>query len=185
MLKQVSVTFNFDPETEFVSDLQCFVNGVEKKKTTTRKATKKEVVLEDEALVIREDNKIILNNRAVSEMEVSAEDRMIIKYIKFNKSKKLTPVIGSDSAFDEEGNGNKVTKSYTIAYRGNANKILAEYGSTFNIEAVGDGTWKLISKDKESVDNYEAIVDDIKEEDITVFTEDDQDTTINEMTFIL
>jgi len=185
MLK-VSVNFNFDSETETVSDLQCFVNGVEKKKTTTRKAPKKEIVLEDEALVIREENKLTFNNKAIADMGLSPEDRVAIKYIKFKGNKKVTPVIGTDLAFDNEGTGNKVTKSFTVAYRGNANKVLAEYGTTFSIEALEDGTWKLVSKDEmPATEEYEAIVEDIKEDEITVFTEDDQDTTINEMTFVL
>ena len=40
-MKQVIVTFNFDPETEMVSDVKCTVDGIEKKKKTTKKAVKK------------------------------------------------------------------------------------------------------------------------------------------------
>ena len=30
------ITFNFDPETETVSDVKCSIDGVEKKKKTTK-----------------------------------------------------------------------------------------------------------------------------------------------------
>ena len=45
-MKQVIVTFNFDPETEIVSDVKCVVDGVEKKKKTTKKI--KEVIEMDQ-----------------------------------------------------------------------------------------------------------------------------------------
>ena len=46
----------------------------------------------------------------------------------------MVPIIGSDIAFDEEGSGNKVTKSNTVTYKGNANTILAEYGTEFSLK---------------------------------------------------
>jgi len=143
-MKQVIVTFNFDPETEIVSDVTCVVDGVEKKKKTTKKV--KDVVAEmaSEPLITLESNKLTFNSKALQDLELLYEDRVVIKWEK--EGNKMIPVIGKDIAFGEEGTGNKLTKSNTITYRGKANEILAETGSEFTIELMKDGIWKLISK---------------------------------------
>lgn len=187
-VKQVSVTFEFDSETELVSNVHAFVDGVEKKKTTTRKATtkkEKEVVLEDEAIVVREDNKLILNNRCANTMSVKTDDRIIIKYEKVGKAR--IPVIGTDLSWDEEGSGNRLTKSNTVAYRGKANTILAEYGTNFTLETYKDGLWKLISaeplnKELKTLEEVEELAESIEAE---LLTEDDDTTEIEELTFKL
>jgi len=189
MNKQFTVTFELDEETLNVSKLTCFVDGVEKKKTTTRKAStsKKEIVLEDESIITREDNKLVFNNRAVQEIGLAPEDRVIIKY-ELNKGSDKFPIIGKDVDWNEEGSGNKVTKTFTVTYRGKVNTILSEYGSTFNIIAHGDGLWKLVAKDAPENKNpktYEELVEDIEKVDFSVLTSDDQDNEIDEMTFKL
>lgn len=182
MIKQVNVVFEYDPEMDLVSNIKCFIDGVEKKKTTTtRKATRKDVVLEDESIITLEENKISFNNKAASEMGLTPDSRIIIKY----KTEKdiLFPIIGTDISFDEEGSGNKLTKSLTVACRGKANAILSEHGTKFYITYYEDGIWKLVSKDKDPVKTYETIIDQVEKQDFTVFTEDDQNLEISEMMF--
>ena len=185
-VKQVTVTFEFNSETELVSNVHAFVDGVEKKKTTTRKApAKKEVVLEDKAIITREDNKLVLNNRCADTMGVKTDDRIIIKYEKIGKTR--VPVIGTDTSWDEEGSGNRLTKSNTVAYRGKANTILAEYGTNFTLEAYKDGLWKLVSsesinKDPKTFEEAQEIADSVEAE---LLTEDDDTTEIEELTFKL
>lgn len=145
MIKQVVVTFEFDPETELVSNLICIVDGIEKKKKTTPRKKKEEIVEEMAAvsLITLEESKLVFNNRAVADLELEYEDRIVIKWEKVGK--KLIPVIGKDEAFDEEGTGNKVTKTNTIGYKGKQNAVLAEFGNQFTIEVYKEGIWKLIS----------------------------------------
>lgn len=188
MNKQVTVTFEFDPAEELVSNLKCFVDGVEKKKTTTRSSKKKEdVVMEDEAIITLDSGKLLFNNKAVADMELSYQDRIVIKYEKIKGSKLLIPTISKD---DEAGN--KLTKTNTIAYRGNQNTILAEFGTIFGIESMGGDTWKLISKNpsikKEVVkvskeDTYEDVVAKAEEVDLSIITEDEENIEIEEMMF--
>lgn len=141
------VTFDFDPETELVSNIQCSIDGVEKKKKTTRKKSEVIEELASEALIILEPNKLVFNNKAVLDMKLEYGDRIVIKWEPKEKGAKiLIPIIGKDSGFDEEGSGNKITKTFTSAYRGNQNTILSELGSQFTIEPYKDGLWKLISK---------------------------------------
>lgn len=186
MIKQVTVTFEFDGEKETVSNIKCFIDGVEKKKTTTRAKAKKEEVLEDEAVITLEANKLSFNNKAVAVMQIAYQDRVLIKYEKIKGSKKPVPVIGTDLAFDEEGAGNKVTKSNTISYRGDANNVLSQYGNKFTLEDYEDGKWKLIPMGEiNSGSSYEDVVANAEEIDLTVITEEDENLEIDEMTFKL
>ena len=58
-IKQVTVTFNFNPETLVCDNINTFIDGIEVKKKTTRKiSSKKDEVMEDEPLITREQNRI-------------------------------------------------------------------------------------------------------------------------------
>ena len=72
-----------------------------KKEKTTRKV--KDVVEEMSsiALVTLEPNKLVFNNKAVADMGLEYEDRIVIKWEK--KGKQMIPIIGKDLAFNEEG----------------------------------------------------------------------------------
>lgn len=145
-VKQVMVTFEFDPFTEEVSNIQCSVDGVEKKKKTTRKKSEVVEELASSPLITLDAAKLIFNNKAVADMELEYEDRVVIKWYPIaEKSKTLIPVIGKDSAFNEEGSGNKVTKTNTVGYKGKQNVVLAELGSIFTIEPYKGDIWKLVS----------------------------------------
>lgn len=185
MIKQVSVTFEFDPETQEVTNLNCFIDGIEKKKKTTRSVKKeKEVILEEFSLVTLDTNKLILNNKAVQEMGVSYEDRIIIKYEQPDKKKRPIPIIGTDISHGEEGNGNKVTKTNTVSYRGNSNKILAEYGTEFKLNPIREGLWELVSTNSKETDIY--VTQEVAEKlDVTILVDGDENIQIDEMTFKL
>jgi hypothetical protein len=197
MSKQVSVTFEWDPTTETVSNLTCFVDGIEKKNKTTRSPKKKEdEVLADENIIVLEENKLVFNNRSVATMGLEWKDRVVIKYEKLKdapKGSKPFPIVGKDISFDEEGSGNQVTKANTVSYRGKANTILKEYGSEFSLEpyvtkSYPDGVWKLVSKAGGNEDlTYEDTVEKAEDIDITVLTDEGHNTDdkIDEMTFKL
>jgi len=146
LVKSVMVTFEFDPTTEEVSNIQCSIDGVEKKKRTTKKKTEVVEELASIPLITLDAAKLVFNNKAVAEMELEYEDRVVIKWDPITpKSKTLIPIIGKDLAFDEEGSGNKVTKSNTVGYKGKQNTILAELGTIFTIEPYKGDIWKLVS----------------------------------------
>lgn len=180
MIKQITVTFEFDPETELVSNLTTFVDGIEKKKRTTKKAPTKEIVMEDEAILIREDNKLVLNNKCAADLDVKPEDRIIIKYEKVGKTR--LPIIGSDLSFEEEGSGNKVTKSNTVTYRGKANTVLAEYGTTFKLKEFKPGIFFLESTEPKTLEQVEEMAENVEPD---LLTEDDDTIEIQELTFKL
>ena len=179
-MKEVIVKFNFDPETELVSNIVCSIDGVEKKKKTTKKV--KELIddLATEAKITLETNKLVFNSKAVSEMNISYEDRLVIKWVK--EKEKMVPVIGKDISFDEEGTGNKLTKSNTITYRGKANTVLAEFGSEFTLKDRSDGIWQLVS-DKITSKNMDTVQEEVSkiEPDLLVDS-DSNDEIIMEFT---
>ena len=142
MNKQVIVTFDFDTETNTVSNVKCNVDGVEKKKRTTKKKTEDEP-LEEVPIITREPNKLVFNNKAVDVMGLVYEDRIIIEWKKEGKT--MFPVIGTSVSMDKEGGGNKLTKSKTIGYKGSQNTVLADLGTEFTIEPYSDGVWRLVN----------------------------------------
>lgn len=194
MLQQITVNFNFDPEEGTVADLTCFVDGVERKKKATRSTSKKEsapVVLENEAVIKLEETKIVFNNKAVADMGLQYQDRIIIKYKQIGGSKKPLPLIGKDVDWKEEGSGNKLTKTNTLSYRGKANTILAEYGTEFTIVPHNEeGIWKLVSKNEGVVvakgpvvrEQVEQEADDL---DVSILVDDDETDEIEEIAFTL
>ena len=163
MIKKVNVSFDFDPETNTVKNVNCFVDGVEKvKKTTTSKKTKdKKEELESTSLITLDSNKLVFNNKAISDMEIEYEDRIVIKYEKIGKEN--LPIIGKDLAFDEEGSGNKVTKSNSVSYRGKVNTILSEYGTEFELVPYKEGIWRMVSLNQTKKFEQKTLENEIKE----------------------
>jgi hypothetical protein len=186
-MKQVIVSFNFDPETEVVSEVKCVVDGVEKKKKTTKKVKDIEEEMASEAILVLEPNKITFNNKAVAEMELEYEDRVVIKWER--QGKQMIPIIGKDIAFEEEGTGNKITKANTITYKGKANAVLAEAGSEFTIELVKEGIWKLISTSApitaDETFTLEEVIKEAEDTEPDLLVETDEETEIDELQFQL
>jgi len=144
MIKKVNVTFDFDLDTETVSNVKCLVDEVSataKRAASTKKPKAKD---DDEPtpIVRLEDNKLVFNSKAAKALEIEWQSRVNIKYEKFGNRR--MPIIGSDLSFDEEGSGNKLTKTNTISYRGTANKVLSEYGNEFHLEEYASGIYKMI-----------------------------------------
>ena len=190
-MKQVIVTFNYDPETDSVSDVKCTVDGVEKKKKTTKKVKDVEEEMAKEALITLESNKIAFNNKAVADMNIEYEDRIVIKWEKAEKGgKTMIPIIGKDVAFDEEDTGNKVTKSNTITYKGKSNAVLSEFGSEFTIVPYREGIWKLVSTQAGGTISHpdvplEEVLEEAEETEADLLVNTDEDTEIDTLTFQL
>lgn len=91
----------------------------------------------DYARLIRDDNKLTLNNHAIELMNIKPGVRLKIVYNKDGR-----PIIGTEQALNSEG-GNKLTNSLTIAYKGKANEQLASVGDTFVIRPVGNDLFRL------------------------------------------
>lgn len=104
------------------------------------KRSNKKIDESTEPQLILETNKYCLNNAAIQLMNLKADDRLEIKYEKQENT--IIPIIGTVEAFHISG-GNRLTKSNTVAFRGNKNKELSEYGTTFSITPYKDGLFCL------------------------------------------
>ena len=79
-----------------------------------------------------ENNRLVLSSEAVKALNAIVGDSITINY--WNIDKETTfPLIGKSELFSDPTNGNKLTKSNTVSYRGTQNKILKEYGSLFKL----------------------------------------------------
>lgn len=136
-----------------------------------------------------EDNKYCLNQTAADLMGVEPDCKLDIKYEK--RGKETVPVIGTDTAFGTK-QGNKLTKSLTVACRGSKNEELSKYGTEFILvpHETKDGIFVLQNKDAkleqalddtiEKPDGPEEEIDlpmDIDLQDLI----DDKDTTVTEV----
>lgn len=137
MRVKMLIEFDFDPETGDYTPISREI--IEEGAATPKKA--KSVMKDDgstEPIVILEENKLVLNSKAVEVLGVKWEDRISIIYQKHED--KLVPVIGKDEVFGCNG-GNKLTKSKTVSCRGKANTKLAEHGTEFKLIPLNDNTF--------------------------------------------
>lgn len=180
MVKNVIVTFEFDTETEAVANVQCSVDGVEKKKRTTRKKSEVEEEMAKDPIITLEAAKIVFNNKAVADMELVYEDRVFIKWEQ--KGKTLFPIIGKD-----EEVGNKLTRTNTIAYKGKQNAVLAEIGSEFTIKPYKDsGNWELIPTNGNSnIKEVKEIIAKAERVDPVIIVDDNESTDVDKFTFTI
>lgn len=134
MRVKMLIEFDFDPETgEYTPINRTIVNDDIKKAKSTIKDDGS-----TEPIVTLEDNKLILNSKAVELLGAEWEDRISIIYQKHGNN--LVPVIGKDDVFNCKS-GNKLTKSKTISCRGKANAELSKYGSEFKLISLDNGTF--------------------------------------------
>lgn len=101
---------------------------------SSKSVSKKKVVENTEPKLFLEDNKFRLNSAALKLMGIDAGSgaKLDIKY-ENNKGRSI-PVLGADEAFGTKG-GNKLTKTGTVAFRGNKNEELSKYGNEFTLVA--------------------------------------------------
>lgn len=95
------------------------------------------------AIVELQDNKLVLSEDAIKALSAKPKDKIAINYWTVN-CEKTFPLIGRAEWFGSD-EGNKLTKSSTISFRGEQNKILREYGTIFKLEKFKD-YFKLVPK---------------------------------------
>ena len=152
----------------------------------TSKAKKEE---SSEPTLTLEENKYCLNQAAADLMGVEPDCKLDIKYEK--RGKETVPVIGTDTAFGTK-QGNKLTKSLTVACRGSKNEELSKYGTEFILvpHETKDGIFVLQNEDSKLEQALDDTLEkpDGPEEDIELPMDidlqdliDDEDATITEV----
>jgi hypothetical protein len=139
-LIDLNIKIEYNPETDEIVSYSTSLNGVAEKTktTTTRKSLSKKKDDGTESFLVREENKLSLSQKLVEMLGAEPDDRIAINYEKDDINKITFPVIGLSYAFGGKESGNKLTKSNTVAYRGNSNSTLAEFGTRFTIEPYGN-----------------------------------------------
>lgn len=128
MRVKMLIEFDFDPETgEYTPISREIIEETKKSKKTKSKDDGS-----TEPLITLEENKIVLNSKAVEVLGAEYEDKVSIVYS--NCGGLLRPVISL-------GSGNKLTKSNTVACRGANRDKLAEFGEVFKLISQEDGTF--------------------------------------------
>lgn len=191
ILRQTLVTEFLNEDTgEITTDTREF--GDESVKASKPKATKKKKKNEwdddERPLLIREDNKLILNDAAVALLGVDEGVRINIKMQTINRRR--YPVIGTEETFGDKG-GNLLTKSHTIRYGGKNNEELAKFGYIFVLEPQGkvDGLFILKNRDAspEEESENDAIAISVQEEleDLNNNLSDEEAEVVDELNFNL
>ena len=142
---------------------------VTKKATTTR--TRKPKDEDPVAKITLLDNKIQLNAAAVAMTGFEPEMKIDVKFQK--KGRVTIPVLCHD-----DKTGNRLTKTYTISFRGSRHDNLAEYGTVFELTPYEgkDEYFKLIGDAPEKEDD----IIDVPEEITNLEEEDDLDPTASD-----
>lgn len=153
-----------------------------------RKTTKSKKEESSEPTLTLEDNKYCLNQAAADLMGVEPDCKLDIKYEK--RGKETIPVIGTDTAFGTK-QGNKLTKSLTVACRGSKNEELSKYGTEFILvpHETKDGIFVLQNEDAkleraldDTIEKPDSPEEEIELPDIDLQDLiDDKDATITEV----
>ena len=131
MQVKMEIIFDYNPETnEYTAISKQIIEEGASLVKTKKSAVKQKDDGSTEPILTLEDNKFVLNNKAVEALGVVWEDRITIKYHK--QGDKLIPKIAKDDILGTKG-GNKLTKSNSVSCRGKANEILSQHGSTFKL----------------------------------------------------
>ena len=112
-----NIQFNFDPETSEITNLK-----VEQINISV-----------DDPIVSVEDNKLKFNKEACNLLGVKADDKICIHYYTVSPEETF-PVIANAEVF-KTAEGNRLTKSNTVSYRGSQRDILLQYGKFFKLES--------------------------------------------------
>ena len=98
------------------------------------------------------DKKIIFSPKAIQILNVIPGNRISINYIQKNNEETF-PVIGKSEIFVDPENGQKLTKSGTISFRGTQRDLLEQFGGLFKLEPYVENMYRLIAI--EEIDLYE------------------------------
>lgn len=145
--------------------------------------TKGDIKIDDsitDPIIVRDANKLTFNQAALDLMQVKVGDSISIKYRTENG--KEIPLIGKDQYFSN-AIGNKITKKGTISFRGDMNKNLSLFGSTFNLVESKDKGIFFMKGDLNTVEVPDEIIDINKELDMSSLNEEDLSLDDTDLSF--
>lgn len=154
------------------------VLGEETKKERKPRAPRKPKDTDPVAKITLLDNKLQFNNAAVELTGFEPEQKILVQFEK--QGRKTTPVI---SANDK---GNRLTKTYTVSFRGTQHDTLEEYGTVFELIPHPDheGMFKLQGDAPEKEDDIIDVPEEITDPETFQDELDDLDSLdMNDISF--
>ena len=123
--QQFTITYEREVDTDTGEIIKTTIIGSSDIKSEKKKSIKKDQDIE--AKVYLEDNKLKLNSLAVEMLNVDPGDRIDIQY------SDTYPIIGKSESFGNPEGGTKLTKSYTVSFRGKKSEVLQKFGTEFKV----------------------------------------------------
>lgn len=123
--QQFTITYEREVDVDSGEIIKTTIIGSSDVKPEKKKAVKKDQ--DTEAKVYLEDNKLKLNSLAVEMLGVNPGDRIDIQYSDTH------PIIGKSESFGNPEGGTKLTKTYTISFRGKKSEVLQKFGTEFKV----------------------------------------------------
>jgi len=169
----IKISFNFDPETNAVSEVS--VNGATeqvekpKEKKASKPRKKKEALVTDK--VTYNGASLQLNEEVLGLMGLIVGDRVCVR---FNPE----PVLLNPLVAKEPKGGNLITKGLTVSVKGKNSEQLGAPGAEFKYKLKSEGYLQLIRQEVENTDeqDYNEYVDSkatLKDETIGDLDDDD------------
>lgn len=123
--QQFIITYEREIDVDTGEIIKTTIIGSSDIKPEKKSAIKKDQ--DTEAKVYLEGNKLKLNSLAVEMLNVNPGDRIDIQYSDTH------PIIGKSESFGNPEGGTKLTKSYTVSFRGKKSEVLQKFGTEFII----------------------------------------------------
>lgn len=123
--QQFTITYEREIDVDSGEIIKTTIIGSSDIKPEKKKSVKKDQ--DTEAKVYLEDNKLKLNSLAVEMLGVNPGNRIDIQY------SDTYPIIGKSESFGNPDGGTKLTKSYTISFRGKKSEVLQKFGTEFKV----------------------------------------------------
>lgn len=152
-----------DTETGEIITQEATLGDFKEKKASTRTRKVKDDG-EAEPMIHVLENKLQFNNKAIELTGFESDNKVIIDFEK--RGRKITPICHLGDK------GNRMTKTFTVSYRGQQRDTLLQYGDNFTLVPYPDkdGYFKLIGDVAEVEDD---IIDIPQEEEVVELPESD------------
>lgn len=135
----MKIIIDFNTETQEIIS----VTVGDSVKTPAIKKDKKVEIEDNKLIATLAVNKLTISSKLAELLKVKEGYKLVVRYRQDGEF--IEPFLGSPSAFNEE-DGNKLTKTLSISFRGDQNVALARFGTLFEIKDMEDGTVKLLSQ---------------------------------------
>lgn len=176
MILELKLTLDYNPETGEVSIISQKQQKAKKASAPPKLDSELSLAMKSSDPILYLDlGKYYLNDAAFQLMGVDPDSQEEIRFdIKYKKKEGVAfPILGMPKHFGTVS-GNKLTKSRSVACRGNAELTLREYGTTFKLIPLEDNNnlYELVDINKKPEDIKEYVK-------IPTFSTDDSDNIID------